>query len=64
MLPRGNRAVRGDEDEMVRGQCIPVAVEFIADQSIEMDGGQAPRAITDSVPFRRKAGDEFRGHRT
>ena len=36
-----NRVVRGDEDETVRGQCIPVAAEFIVGQCIEMDGGQA-----------------------
>ncbi len=41
MLHWVNRVVRGDEDETVRGQCIPVAAEFIAGQCIEMDGGQA-----------------------
>ena len=36
-----NRAGRGGEDETVRGQCIPVAAEFIVGECMEMDGGLA-----------------------
>ncbi len=41
MLVRVNSVVREDEDETVRGQCIPVVPGFIVGQCIVMAGGLA-----------------------